>query len=469
MSAANGLDDDAVREIEEYLDGWLVRAGIPGASVAVTDADGLVYANGLGARNVAAQAPATADTLYSFASVTKAVTALSVLVLADRGELALDDPIGAYTDYWTDVPGDPIEIRDLLSHSSGMPDDGHAERGYMFREGLPTSPTVTPEDRRRHANAAADRRVVDEDRFMYNDLGFAVAGEIVEAVDGREFGEFAEAEVLDPLGMERSRIGYGDHATVEENAAQGYTVGEEGPDPTEFDLNAVDVGDPQAAGGLLSSVRETTRILRCVANGGELDGTRLVSAETVAAMTDHQAPKRWSVDGDARGYGYGWLVDDSPAERVVGHGGTAPGVAQSWIGLAPDLDLGAAVAFNATGIPKQQVGKGVLGIAAGYDPAGFVPALALREKVRSVTGTYEGFRGTPTATVGHEGTTVTVTFGRDDADGDPDVRAVPATAARGEYEFYTVDDHVRVPVTFRESDRGMELRIGGHRLFRTHG
>lgn len=463
MSGTDGLDGGRAQAIEEFLDRWMVREDVPGASVAVVDRDGLLYANGLGARNVAKRSPATAETLYPFASVTKAVTAIAVGTLVDRGELAFDDAIEPYTDYWAEVPGDPITVGDLLAHSSGMPGDSHFHRLHMFSDDPPSSPIVTAEDRIRHVNGAADRRILDEDRFMYNDLGFAIAGLVVEAVDGRAFEAFVADEIFEPLGMDRSRIGYGDHAEADEDAAQGYVTGEGDPEPTEFDLAAVGVGDPQAAGGLLTSVREMTRLVRCVMNGGTLEGTRLLGEDTVERMCSHQAPRRWSIDGDARGYGYGWLIDDSPAERVVGHGGTTPGVSQAYAGFLPDRGLGTALAFNTTGIPKQEIGRGVLAIAAGNEPAEFVPALALREKVRAVTGTYEGFRGFETATVDTEGSTVTITFDG----GDPDVRAFPESTDRDDYSFYTVDHHVRTPVTFHETDSGMELRIGSRRLLRT--
>jgi len=139
MESVNGLPAPTERRLETFLDGWMVENDVPGLSVAVLDRDGLRYTEGMGARNVASQAPATSETLYSVASVTKTFTALATLQLVERGELALDDEIREYTEFWTDVPGDPITVHELLAHDSGMPLD-YAGAGIWVRAetvGLP--------------------------------------------------------------------------------------------------------------------------------------------------------------------------------------------------------------------------------------------------------------------------------------------------------------------------------------------
>ena len=123
-----GGDEARRRDVSRPLDG---RAGRPGDERAVLDGDGIRYATGLGARDVQSRAPATAETLYSIASVTKTFTAMAVSSLVERDELALDDEIRDYVDFWADVPGDPITVRELLSHSSGIPTDYAMGRQYL--------------------------------------------------------------------------------------------------------------------------------------------------------------------------------------------------------------------------------------------------------------------------------------------------------------------------------------------------
>jgi CubicO group peptidase (beta-lactamase class C family) len=86
-----GLADGTVHAVDRFLDDWLVDDDVPGASVAIVDRDDLLYATGLGARDTDARDAATAETVYGVGSIAKPVTALTVLQLVDRGDLALDD------------------------------------------------------------------------------------------------------------------------------------------------------------------------------------------------------------------------------------------------------------------------------------------------------------------------------------------------------------------------------------------
>lgn len=120
---------------------------------------------------------------------------------------------------------------------------------------------------------------------MYSNSGYKVLGELIAAVDGRSYPEYAEQEVLSPVGMDRSTF----DQTVPceaDDAMTGYLSENDDrvptEDPLEFETQPTD-------GGLISRVPEITRLLRCLLNDGTLDGTRVLAAESVAAMTDRQA------------------------------------------------------------------------------------------------------------------------------------------------------------------------------------
>lgn len=118
---ADGVSEETKRAIEDFLDDWRVKADIPGVAVALVDTDGTIFATGSGASDIKAREPATPDTRFPYASTTKVITGLTVLQFIERGTFALDDPIPAYVETWSDVPGEPITIRNLLTHSTGMP------------------------------------------------------------------------------------------------------------------------------------------------------------------------------------------------------------------------------------------------------------------------------------------------------------------------------------------------------------
>ncbi|MFB6233885.1 MAG: serine hydrolase domain-containing protein [Halopenitus sp.] len=298
---------DSIGDIEEFLDRKRVAQDIPGLSVALFDRDDVFHAIGMGAREIESQSPATADTRYSIASVTKVFTAVAVLQQVERDVLSLDDEIREYVNFWTDVPGDPITVAELLSHSSGMPTDYAGSRELLFADAPPTSPILTRADDRRHANGAADRRLPDHETYMYSNRGYQILGEIVEAVTDTDFAEYVEAEIFAPLGMDRSQVGYGELSTLGEDTAMGYVIEDGEPVANSHDLNA-EIRTPHSGGGILSSVRDLATFGRCLLSDGSLDETELLSPESIAGMEAYQSPTFETIDGRAIGYGYGLRI-----------------------------------------------------------------------------------------------------------------------------------------------------------------
>src|SRR6056297_66176 len=123
MSTNGTLSEERVADVESFVVDWMTEHDVPGASVAIVDGDETVYAKGFGARNLAAGAPATSETLYTLGSCSKTVTALAIMQLVERGRIELDDAISDYLPVLDDVPGEPVTVEQLLSHTSGLPDD----------------------------------------------------------------------------------------------------------------------------------------------------------------------------------------------------------------------------------------------------------------------------------------------------------------------------------------------------------
>lgn len=145
---------------------------------------------------------------------------------------------------------------------------------------------------------------------------------------------------------------------------------------------------------------------------------------------------------------------------VVGHGGVVEH-ASAYAGGLPDRGLGVAVAFNAADVPMQDVGQGMLAIAAGESPAAAVPGLGVREKVAAVTGTYEGYRGAVTTTVEDDGGRLSIAV-------EPwgvEFPALPESSDPEDHSFYTVaEGGRREAVAFREYESGMAMLWSRARL-----
>lgn len=359
------------------------RANIPGLSVAVFDAEAVRYTEGLGERNVETHASATPETLYAVASLTKPFTAVATLQLVNRGVLDLDDNIEQYVSVWTDVPGEPITIRDLLSHSSGMPRDFVASRDTL-EDGQEL-------DLLDHIDGAADQRLTDRPRYMYSNSGYFLLGEILERADGRAYPEYVRDEIFGPLGMTRSTFDP-EILDADANTMVGYSHTDDGIEPRSVD------GGAGPAGGLVSSVSELVPFLQCMLNGGSYDGRCLLSSELVDEMCRLQSPPLPTAGDQMAGYGYGWELEEFLGETLVSHRGGI-GISGGYMGVLRERGLGISMAYNALGHPAVAVGKGALATACGEDREKTVPLFQQLDAVRSVKGTYTAYRGAMAVTI----------------------------------------------------------------------
>lgn len=400
------LDPSTRDELESFVTEWLSDHRIPGAAVSVVDPDGTIYAEGFGARNLEQNAEATENTLFGIGSSTKSFTAVAIMQLVDAGEISVDDPVSDYLPHLDDVEGEPITIHELLTHTSGMPSDGMA--GPLITRPLGVGhvevPLSSDDDFRRHVKGSADRRVTDRDTFFYYNSGFTMLGQIVEEVTGRTYADYVEDEILGPVGMARSTF---DREAFEEDDDHmtPYIKGEEGSQQSDFPF------DPliQAPGGMVSSALEMGEYIRLYMNDGEVDGERVLSAESLDQMTTADGTFGEYIDGTEVGYGYGLMVEDLLGDTMVGHGGSIA-VSTSWFGYLEDAELG--VAISCTTSPEAHpmiVGAALLAILQGEDPVDTIPHYQLLDALESVTGEYGSYRDIASATVERDGGTLKFT------------------------------------------------------------
>jgi len=201
-----GIPAERLTAVERFANDWVSGDRIPGATVSVFDLEGTA-ASAFGARDLRRNEPATPETLLGIGSCTKSITGVAVLQLAEAGELAVNDPVSNYVDAYEDSPGEPITVRELLTHSSGLPSDGMATAliGRMIGMESMAVPLSSAADFRRHVEGSLDERAthLDEPFFYYNS-GFTILGEIIEELSGQPYAEYVTEHILDPLGMDNS-------------------------------------------------------------------------------------------------------------------------------------------------------------------------------------------------------------------------------------------------------------------------
>ncbi|HEX8692110.1 MAG TPA: serine hydrolase domain-containing protein [Longimicrobium sp.] len=262
---------------------------IPGLSVAVVRDGRVVLARGFGWADVEARVPATEDTPYDIASVTKPVSAVVALRLAERGALDLDRPLTSYGG-WT---GFCADVR------------REGPRVFFSDFRCDTEPLTLRHLLSMTANGAAG------ERFFYNPVAYSWASRPMMEATGRPFSELVAEEVFAPAGMARSaRVHRGLPLRADLAAALAKPYHADSADAFVRSPGPPPQGDG-AAGGVVSTVLDLARFDLA------LDEGRLLSDASKAAMW---RPGR-SRSGAALPYGIGWFVQEVDGRRVVWHSG----------------------------------------------------------------------------------------------------------------------------------------------------
>jgi CubicO group peptidase (beta-lactamase class C family) len=312
-AAVNVAEDPAVLGAERMFSAWMdsqiAYRGLPGVAVGVVSDQKLVWSKGFGFADVAAKRPMTADTKFRIASNSKLFTTIAIMQLREEGKLRLDDPVVKYLPWFKSHPaGDDdgaITIEQLLSHSSGLQREaGDHWTSYQF----PTREELQRLYADRHATFPPATR------WKYSNLGFAVAGLIVEKVSGQSYAGYIQANILDPLEMRDT--------SVDRNAPGLATpYGRRMPDGTREVLPFVDARGLAAATGVTSTVNDLAKFISAQFRRGPRGGSQIVSSGSWREMMRVR-----SVEEDWKsGTGLGFDIDRVKDRTFVGHGGGYPG------------------------------------------------------------------------------------------------------------------------------------------------
>ncbi|UCH57391.1 MAG: serine hydrolase [Candidatus Bathyarchaeota archaeon] len=384
--------------IEEKVPAAMREAKTPGLSIAIVVEGDVVYAEGFGARDPARGLPATPDTLYGIGSCTKSFVAMAIMQLVEQGRLRLDDPVSKHVPFKIGLPGDPVTVHHLLTHSSGIPSLATSTVALHRGIGLDTGvPWGGVDDFYRLVNGAQDEIAgVPGSRFFYNNAGYRMLGHVIQEVSGEPFHEYITGKILDPLGMAKTTLVKEEYERDPDKIVPHWKKPDGSVIPTDFPYPNVP-DNPEfsfiaAAGGIISSVRDLTRYLVVNMEGGRLEDRRVLSPESVAKMQTLHVERPPNLHG-RYGYGYGWgITEDFLGHKMVSHGGSIL-VSTAHLTFIPDLKLGVAMAANSAGLAYSTIAEGVFAALMGEDPMEAVPALRIQEKMRTLKGTYEAYKG----------------------------------------------------------------------------
>jgi uncharacterized protein YbbC (DUF1343 family)/CubicO group peptidase (beta-lactamase class C family) len=282
---------DKLAEIDQAIRQTIATNNTPGA-VFWLEHEGVAYHRAYGRRAIVPQSePATEDTIYDVASLTKVMaTTPSIMLLLERGLLKLDAPVEQYIPEFTGSGKQAITIRHLLTHTSGL------------RPGLGGGP---PWSGREHAIklACAETPLQPPGKgFRYSDINFIVLGEVVQRVSGEKLEDFVAREIYAPLGMKDT--GYLPPAAKRSRIAPTERSGNTMLRGTVHDPTSRRMGGVAGHAGVFTTIDDLARYARMMLNLGTLDGVRLFNPETVRLMTSVQTP-----DSIEARRGLGWDID----------------------------------------------------------------------------------------------------------------------------------------------------------------
>lgn len=328
-------------ELRAHASAELERWQVPALELTVVSNGETLVADGIGLRNVEQNLPAGPTTLFHHGSTGKAFTGVLAGTLVDAGLLEWDRPVREYLPDFRlhdSALGDRVTLTDLLSHRSGM---ARHELVWLANPSLSRAELVR---RLRYLETPLDLRTT----FSYSNLAYVTAGHLIGAVTDSTWEAQMRERVLDPLGMKRTVTSV-DEAQAREHA-QPYGIlprRQSGGGREAIPWRRSDQIAP--AGQMISCALDMAQWLRLQLGDGEVDGKRIISAETLAATrrisTPVDAP---GPDPDIHfyGYGFGWLLGTYRGRRLVWHNGGIDGF-KTDIALLPDDGIAVAVSCNA--------------------------------------------------------------------------------------------------------------------------
>src|SRR5215204_2329501 len=236
--------DEIAKKVDAYLSQW-DKNDMPGVAVGVVKDGKLIYKRGLGMANLDYDVPNTTTTLFNVASVSKAFTAASVVLLSQQGKLSLDDDIRKYM---PEIPqyADTITIRHLLHHTSGI-------REYQALVRFAGLATDSDYDEKFILKTLARQKNISFKpgaKYSYSNSGYVLLGIIAARVSGKSLRVFADENIFKPLGMKNTRFD-DNRFEIVKNRAHGYMVGPGNSIRARSSLDDL-VGD----GGILTSVED---------------------------------------------------------------------------------------------------------------------------------------------------------------------------------------------------------------------
>lgn len=317
LAAETATDVDVIAGLKPFVE----RQVLAGAVTLVATPDGIVSQQAIGMADIAAKKPMTTDALFWIASMSKPLTAAAFMILVDEGKVDLADPVAKFLPEFANLmvevkqgdqvtlskPAHPITVREVLNHTSGLPFLLPAEKGKI--DVFTVADTVAQ-------SAKLNLKFEPGSAYQYSNCGINAAGRIIEVVSGKSYEQFMQERLFTPLGMK-------DTVSIPNAEQLGRLATSYRPNKDKSALEALQINyltypldavtrHPCPGGGYFSTAKDLAAFGRLLLNGGELNGKRYLSSQSVAQMGSKQTGALsanyglgCAIDGGGNGFGHG--------------------------------------------------------------------------------------------------------------------------------------------------------------------
>ena len=309
--AKAGLDAERLARIQARMKQFVDKGTIPGAVTLVARHGEVAGVESIGWQDIEAKKPMRADTIFQIMSMTKPVTGAAIMMLVDEGRIALTDPVEKhlpeFRGQWMidkregdlsrtmKKPGRPITIRDLMTHTSGLP--GGSTDPALLRRTLAESVLW---------GSQQPLEFEPGTQWLYSNIGINTLGRIVEVVADRPYEQFIAERIFQPLGMKDSF--FFPPAEKRERIAIPYAYEGGKLKRADVDLYREGFKNPRPSGGMYSTAADMAAFYQMMLNGGAYGGKRFLSRAAVQTMTANHTGDMKAGHGPGLGFGLTWNV-----------------------------------------------------------------------------------------------------------------------------------------------------------------
>lgn len=354
-----GMDAEKLTKVDAKMESLVQSKRLAGAVVLVARKGKIALFNAYGKMDLENDKPMSKDTIFRIYSMTKAITSVAALQLVDQKKLDLDAPISKYLPELKDMkvaskdgsstPKREMTARDLFRHTSGLSygNSGNAESDKAFRQQNPLGAKTLAEMVKKLSKVPLAFSPGTD--WQYG-VSTDVLGRVVEVISGETLNDYFKKHIIDPLNMKDT--GFSVPKEKLDRFAANYTSNGKGKltllDDPKTSKYAKEVTFYSGGGGLVSTARDYYRFLQMVQNGGELQGKRILSKESITLMRTNQVPKEvgWIKFGaqvrKGVGFGLGFCVRDQmsrwdPQGRLGEYGWGGAASTHYWISPKDEL------------------------------------------------------------------------------------------------------------------------------------